>query len=323
MSKHRHAKVPAPFVDNVLGSEALGRALEEFTATGVVPTTMRLHEFGLPLSYIEDRLVTTLQVLTFELHSYGHRDGVPTRPMTPQAQERWGWSDPVPILEVDRREFINTYYFGAPHPSKRDRKRTPGSDAQLKLLNEYLQQLADRVFTFAFWPAGTVSANGTPAPARCVTSNLFALRYRYDKDRIVGLDIALSPIFLVGVYDGYDRADGTGTRFIQKDSDLYARLDKALGVNGQRRRGRVSPLLPRLYYAHKRFASNRKWSISLKTMADRLRQPYPATASRRQALFQRVHDTYDTLSRAGLIERMPYADPADPENGWSKPPSET
>jgi hypothetical protein len=295
----RYAKVSPIFLDNVLRTKRLDEALKQFKTNGQLPQDTPPETFGLPLSYIEDRLIATLQTLTFESHSYGNRENLPTRQLTPEAQAMWGWTEPVPVLTIDRNVFMWAY-LGADQKLKPSSAKwqdhAPRSDAQQRVF-AYLETLADRTFTLAHWPP-----NGENP--KCVQSTLFALRYAYRRSRRIGLEIALSPILLVHIYRGYRRTNHNGSHYIERPTDLHHRIEQTI-----KRPGIRPALLPRLYYALKRRPANGPWHTPTHTLATELRQPEPTTKAARAAFCELIESNLVILERAKVLPRRPRFDP--------------
>jgi len=295
----RFAKVARVFLDNVLWTSRLEVAFRRFQESGVLGAGASRARFGLPLSYVEDRLVAALQALMFESHSYGARARVPKVRLSAGAREVWGWDGSVPVLAVDRDEFVWACLLGADQRirplSAKWVDHKPSNDKILRVF-KYLEELHDRVFEFAFWPPG----EGEP---RLVRSTLFSMRYAFSGARRKGIEIALSPLFLVNVYAGFERPGDGGSHFFPRPLDFYRRLEGVVN-----RRGARSALLPRLYYACLMKPSTDPWRVDIRTLARELRVKEPTTRVAQVEFCDLVEENLVILERAKVFARRPRFD---------------
>lgn len=169
-------------------------------------------ECGLPLTFTQDRALTTAQLL----FTWRGMQPSGTMPSPPQMQA-FDWVSTVPFIDVDTLSYCRAY-------SGRKSKRI-NNDALLALTD-----LAKREFWLAY-----PHFNGSVR--RVIRSPILLVKHKKgEQDGYPShLRIIFSPVLLHGVED-FD------LRYLRKPADLYARIDLALGPG----RGKRPPQLPRL-----------------------------------------------------------------------------
>ncbi len=155
---------------------------------------------SLKLSFTEDRALTALQLL---LAQKSFR-ALTTRQITPEARERWGCNEPVPVMFVPTLEFSKAY----------TQDRTTSNEVSLSSLRA-LKSLARKSFTLSWLADGSEYA----ANSALIDVRQYILADRAQPKYLL---IALSPPLVQGVYPELND-------FVIKQSNQFYRIDQALG----------------------------------------------------------------------------------------------
>jgi hypothetical protein len=189
-----------------LGDSPITKMIRELAGGSI------LTEFGLPLTFTQDRALTAVQLLFawLEMQPSG------TVPLPPEMQFL-GWSSRASYIDINTLSYCRAYLG--------EKTKRINSDALLAL-----SDLAQQEFCLAYPHPDEPVNQAIRSPILLVKE-----KGRQQDSYPSHLRIIFSPVLLHG-------AEGLDHRYIRKPTDLYAGIDLALGPG----RGKRPPQLPRL-----------------------------------------------------------------------------
>ena len=312
MSRSRHnivkndvwVPMPRQLVDNLVYSAEVGAAFEALS-----PDTP-IGERGVRLSWTDNRLLIAVLLGAFYKTHNGDLVDAPYGPLPAEATAALGgWSHPAPIIMMSRQELIDYFVLGMDPkvrmPNQEWVERRATRDAS-RIFNN-LVSLASKTYRFAFW-ADTKPRTSDPTDilrgARIVSSNLIDVQIhrKTESAPVRAVSVALSPLLTIDVNARHANLAVTRTGFLGVPATMPRRIGDVLN----RRRGKTSDELPRLYYTLLRLVEHRN-RINIKTLAERiaphLLTPQNDTNTQWKRFAMRVENHFTTLEAAGLLSQ--------------------